>query len=152
MVLSLVLPGCEKATEKIIESSSGGKVKVDASGGKITVKTEHGTTQAGGANEWPGKIPADVPRFTYGKITSISETNTKTGATSIFVGIGEVKPADLDKYENSLTNAGWKMTSTSKSESGLLLTATKDKKNIIASFSGNRDKGFSGGISYTEKK
>ena len=151
LVLSVFLAGCEKAADKAIESASGGRAKIDTSKGTISIKTEQGTMEAGGTREWPSKIPSDVPKFTYGKITSVSETNTPKG-TNILVGIQEVSPADFDKYKSTLESAGWKIGSTTKLEDGLLLDAKKEKSMLVVSFSGKGDKGFSGGVSFTEGK
>lgn len=156
--LSLFITGCgavsdkvsEKAAEKAIESASGGNAKVDLNNDKVTVTTKDGSLQAGGTSEWPSKIPADVPKFSYGKITSVMESTTTDGQ-SIIVGIEGVALDDLEKYKGQLEGAGWKITMTSKSEDGYLLVSEKAKNSVTASFS-KGDNSYSGGLSYVEVK
>jgi hypothetical protein len=132
VVLSILLAGCQKATEKAIESASGGKAKLEA------------TT-------WPGSIPADVPKFTYGKITAVSESTSPQG-TNVFVEVMDVSAADFDKYQSALTGAGWKIASVTKTEDNMLLNATKKKNTLVVSLNGRGDKWLEGSISYTEEK
>lgn len=153
LVSVVLMAGCkkpsEKMGEKMIETATGGKATID--GNKITVKTDQGTMQAGGTQEWPSKIPADVPKFTYGKIVSVMENNTPKG-TNIFVGIEGVSKADFENYVTALAGAGWKAVTESKGEDGFFVTTKKGNNMLVASFSGKNEKGFSGGISYTETK
>lgn len=157
MALSLVMTGCgkasekvaEKASEKAIEDATGGKAKVDLNKDKIEVKTDEGTYKAGSTYEWPSQIPADVPKFSYGKIITVTESSTVQG-NSVFVGINEVKDDAYDKYKSALESAGWKINLTNRSNDGFLITATKDKQNVIASFSNKSEKGVSGGVTYSQ--
>jgi hypothetical protein len=153
LVPMILLTGCkkpgEKMGEKMLEVATGGKAKVD--GNKVTVKTEQGTMEVGGTQEWPAKIPADVPKFTYGKIVSVMENTTPKGL-NIFVGIEGVSKADFDKYASSLAGAGWKVATESKGEDGFFVMTKKGNNMLMASFSNKSDKGFSGGVSYTEAK
>ncbi len=132
MVLSVLPVGCRKATEKAIESAAGGKVKLEATA-------------------WPATIPADVPKFTYGKITAVSESISPQG-TNVFVEVMDVSLADFDKYQSALTSAGWKIASVTKTEDNMLLNATKEKKTLVVSLNGRGDKWLGGSISYTEEK
>lgn len=159
IALSLVITGCgkvaekaaEKATEKAIEDSSGGKAKVDLSGDKLEIKTDEGSFKVGGTYEWPSQIPADVPKFTEGNIVSVMENTTPDGK-SVFVGIENVKIDVFDKYKSELEGSGWSISMTSKSETGFLISAQKEKKNVSISFSGSSDGGYSGGVTYVEEK
>jgi hypothetical protein len=130
MVLSVLPLGCQKAAETA--SASGGKAKLEA------------TT-------WPGTMPADVPKFTYGKITAVSESTSPQG-TNVFVEVMDVSLADFDKYQSALTSAGWKIASVTKTEDNMLLNATKEKKTLVVSLDGRGDKWLEGSISYTEEK
>jgi hypothetical protein len=149
LLLSVLVVGCQKAGEKMVETASGGKAKVE--GDKVTIKTGQGTMEVGGKQVWPSRIPADVPKFTYGKIVSVMENNNPKG-TNVFVGIEEITRADFDKYASALADAGWKAVTESKSEDGFFVTAKKGNNMLVVSFSGKGDKGFSGGVSYTEAK
>jgi len=141
----------EKATEKAIESASGGTAKVDLDKDKVSVTTQDGTMQMGGTNEWPSKIPADVPKFTYGKINSVIE-NTSPDGQSIIVGLEGVAMADIEKYKSALEGAGWKITMTSKSDDAYFMTAEKGKNSVSASFGTKTDGGYSGILGYVEGK
>ena len=148
MVVSLVLvAGCKKPSEKMIETATGGKATVE--GDRVTVKTDQGTLEVGGKQEWPSKIPADVPKFTHGKIVSVMENNTPTG-TNVFVGIEGVSKSDFDSYVSTLAGAGWKTLTEAKGEDGFFVNTKKGNNMLVVSFSNKSDKGFSGGISYTQ--
>lgn len=159
-VLSIFVSGCgkatekvsEKATEKAIENATGGQAQVDLSKNEVTVKTDEGTTKIGGTNEWPSRIPSDVPKFTAGKITSVSESTPASGGYQVMVGIEAASMADIEKYKGQLEASGWKVTATTKTEDGYMVASEKDKRNVIESFTGKTDSGFSGGIYYTEEK
>jgi hypothetical protein len=149
LIVSVLLVGCQKAGEKAVETATGGKAKIE--GDKVTVKTDQGTMEVGGKQEWPKRIPADIPKFTFGKIVSVMEDNTPKG-TNVFVGIEGVSRADFDQYASGLAAAGWKMVMESKGEDGFFVTTKKGNNMLVVSFSGKGDKGFSGGVSYTEAK
>lgn len=160
LVLSVVMSGCgkaaekvsEKAAEKAIESATGGQAQVDLGKNEITVKTGEGTTKVGGTQEWPAKIAADVPKFTAGKIVSIVENTPADGGYQVMVGIEGAAMADIEKYKGQLESAGWKITSTTKVEDGYMVSAEKEKRTVLISFSGKTDTGYTGGIYYTEEK
>ncbi len=156
---SVLVTGCgkvaekasEKAAEQAIESASGGNAKVDLSGDKVSVKTDEGTMQVGGTNEWPSQIPSDVPKFSYGKITSVMETTTNDGQ-SIIVSFENVAMADLEKYKSALEGAGWKANITSKSDDGYFMSAAKDKNTVSLTFGSKTDAGYSGVVGYVQGK
>jgi len=159
-VLSLVVSGCgqaaekasEKATEKAIEDATGGQAQVDLGKNEVTVKTDEGTTKVGGTNEWPAKIPADVPKFATGKITSIVESTPTEGGYQVMVGIEGASMADIESYKGQLESAGWKITNTTKIEDGYMVSAEKENRTVLESFSGKTESGYTGGIYYTEEK
>ncbi|HRY13771.1 MAG TPA: hypothetical protein P5309_09380 [Syntrophomonadaceae bacterium] len=158
-VVSVVVSGCgkaaekasEKATEKAIESATGGQAQVDLGKNEITVKTDEGTTKIGGTNEWPGKIPSDVPKFSAGKITSIVESTPADGGYQVMVGIEGASKADVEKYKEQLESAGWKITNTAVIDNGYMVSAEKDNRSIVESFSADSDNNLAGGIYYTEE-
>ncbi len=159
-ILSVFVSGCgkaaekasEKATEKAIENATGGQAQVDLSKNEVTVKTDEGTTKIGGSNEWPSRIPSDVPKFSAGKITAISESTPASGGYQVMVGIEGASMTDIEKYKSQLESAGWKITATTKTEDGYMVSSEKEKRTLIESFTGKTDQGFSGGIYYTEEK
>lgn len=156
--LSILITGCgkvaekasEKATEKAIESASGGNAQVDVDKDKMTVKTKDGSMQVGGTNEWPSKIPSDVPKFSYGKIDSVAETNTGDGQ-SVIVSFEGVAMPDLEKYKSDIESAGWKVTMTTKSDDGYWMSAEKDKNAIALTFANKSDSGYSGAFAWTQE-
>ena len=154
MVFSLFTTGCQKAgeetAEKIIESATGGKVDIDSSDDSVTIKTDSGVLVAGGAQEWPDKIPSYLPKFGYGKITSVMENNDDSGQ-HYFIGLSEVTAENFNAYQSEVEGAGWSVTTTSKAEDGMFFMASKDKDALTVSFS-KEDAGFSGGISYNQVK
>jgi len=143
--------GCEKAAEKTIQNATGGKAKIDTNKGTVSIKTNQGSMEVGGTQTWPSKMPSDVPKLTYGRITGVSETNTPKGL-SIFVAIGGISPAEFDKYQGMLEGAGWKIASVTKADDGLFMHAKKQSSALTVSFSGKGGKDFSGGVAYTEGK
>ncbi|NMC27643.1 MAG: hypothetical protein GYA42_05795 [Syntrophomonadaceae bacterium] len=155
LTFSAFLGGCEKAaekaTEKAIEQSSGGDAKVDLDKNQVTIKTDQGTTTVGETTQWPSKMPADVPKFKYGKITAVSETTTADKGVAEFIAIEGVALADLTKYTSELESAGWKIEATTTMTDGYMVSAVKGEQNLVVSFS-KGDKDFSGGIYYTQKK
>lgn len=160
LVLAIGVSGCgqaaekasEKAVEKAIEDSSGGQAKVDLGKNEITVKTEDGTTKVGGAYEWPAKIPADVPKFSAGKIISLVETTPADGGYQVMVGIEGATMADIEQYKGQLEGSGWKVITTTKMDDGYLVMTEKDKRAVMVSFNGKTETGYSGGVYYTEEK
>lgn len=159
-VLSVAASGCgkaaekasEKAVEKAIESSTGGQAKVDVSQDQVIVKTDEGTTKVGGTNEWPAKIPADVPKFAAGKITSLVESTPTGGGYQVMVGIEGATIADMEKYKGQLESSGWKAISTTKAEDSYLVMFEKDERTVMESFSGKTETGYNGAIYYTSEK
>jgi hypothetical protein len=153
--LSIFMTGCQKAaekvTEKAIEQSTGGQAKVDLNKDKVTVTTNEGTTTVGGTNEWPGKMPADVPKFAAGKINSVTESSTADHGLSYYIGVEGAVLADLEKYKGQLESNGWKIESTTTMSDGYMVSASKGEQNIVYSFSKSNDT-YSGGFIYTQKK
>lgn len=158
-VLSVLASGCgkaaekasEQAAEKAIESATGGKAQVDLSKNEVTIKTDEGSTKIGGTNQWPAKIPSDVPKFERGKISSIMESTPTEGGYQVMVGIEEASKADVEKYKEQLESAGWQITSTTVIEGSYMVTAEKDNRTVLESFSADDKNVYTGGIYYTEE-
>lgn len=152
MALSMVAVGyslTRKAPEKAIESASGGQVKVEQNNGGVTVKTDQGTFQAGSIYEWPAQIPSDVPKFSYGKIISVVQNNT-ADSKGISVGIENATGDAFDNYKGDLQNAGWSIETTSQSKDVFVISATKEKRSVVATFNNSGDKGLMGAVIYSE--
>jgi hypothetical protein len=154
-ILSAFAGGCgkvaEKATEKAIEQSSGGQAKVDIKDDQVTVKTNEGTTTVGGTTQWPSKMPADVPKFTYGKIVGVSETTTTDKGLTEYIVVEGVALGDGAKYASQLESAGWKIESTTTATDAYMVSAVKGEQSLLLSL-GKDDSGFGGAIFYSQKK
>jgi len=108
---TLFLIGCtqkiqEKATEKMVEDMTGGKVNLDLGGEKTQVETEFGTTQIGENL----KLPTDFPKDIYvidGLIKSSYKNVGKNGWTISIETSKSIKEAG-DLYDKNLTITGWK--------------------------------------------
>ena len=162
LALSLLITGCgkaasdkiaEKATEEALEKATGDQAQVDiGKDGAVEVKTKEGAVSVGGSDyEWPSQLPEDVPRLTEGKIVSIVENNNPQGENSVFIGLDNVTAAALNAYQDKLTAAGWTIALSSNDTGGFSILAAKDQRNIAVNFRSAGDRGFSGGITYSEQ-
>jgi hypothetical protein len=140
--LSLVLTGCgqsvsdrisEKASEKIIESATGGKVDVD--NGNVQIKTDKGTMTAGDGVQLPDSFPKDV-YVIEGKITSAVTTPDEGFSVSIESGKGVAEATKL--YGEKLKSNGWKILATMDLGESGSVTAEKGNRSA-AVFIGKSD-------------
>jgi hypothetical protein len=149
LVAGLVLTtGCgntrEKAAEKMMENAiakaTGGKANVDIKDGKVAVTTKDGTSEfSAGTTEWPADLTLDIPKVT-GKIKGVIRTSTPQGKnwTIAMEGVGaEV----LGEYVKTLEGKGWTIDMNMSTDQGGSARATKDKDQVILSYSAG-DKGF----------
>ena len=144
----VLLTGCqntrEKAAERMMENAiskaSGGKANVDIRGGKVAVTTKDGTSEfSAGGTEWPADLTLDIPKV-EGKIKSVFRTSTPQGKnwTIAMEGVGaEV----LGEYVKTLEGKGWTIDMNMSTDQGGSARATKDKDQVILSYSAG-DKGF----------
>ena len=155
LCMSLFMAGCqsaaEKATEKAIEKSTGGQAKVDVNKDQVTVKTDEGTFTTGSTTQWPDKMPADVPKFTSGKIAAATVSNTADNGLGVWISIQGTSMADLTKYASQLESAGWKIESTTTMTDGYMVSASKGEQGLLLSFSKNNDS-LDGALMYNQKK
>ena len=92
-----------------------------------TTNTGHGTSQGG---QWPSQMPPDVPKFSYGTITS-----SNVVGPNIMVFYSNVTPDFYDKYQSDLKNAGWTITSVAMYKANNILIATKGRRQVDVEFS-----------------
>lgn len=97
-----VLPGLaacssESASERIVESATGGEVDVDISddGDSITYESDDGSITFGGSGEVPEEWPADVPLPDDLRIESSVETVTADGLYLALVAQVAESPEDV---------------------------------------------------------
>jgi hypothetical protein len=147
-VSMVALTGCKKAGEQMIESASGGKARIE--GNKLTVKTESGTMQIGGTQEWPKSMPVDVPRFAYGRIVSAVENDGPKGPASSSAYMRHQGPTSRSTKRNLRERLEDGCDSTS--EDGLFFNDTEGQERGDGGFGGKGEKGFSGGVTYTAGK
>ncbi|MBN2468241.1 MAG: hypothetical protein JXD19_08830 [Deltaproteobacteria bacterium] len=113
LVLILLIAGCgkspeEKAIEKSIEESTGGKADVDISKKGITIsgETEEGTytVTSGEGTEIPKDFPADV--FIYHPCKIMSAVNLP-GGHSLALATKDDGSTVTEKYKKEMTAKGW---------------------------------------------
>jgi hypothetical protein len=151
LALSLLAAGCgPKAAQQSAGNPSGGQVQVNQGSGGVTYKNNQETVQVGGTYQWPQAMPADIPQFTWGKITSVTSPSDPNAAVT--VEFSNVTPDAFGKYKDALTQAGWTIdpNSTSQSDSGFLISASKGVRMIICSLNAG-DQGLSGMVNYYPK-
>jgi len=155
LILGLVvLPACkspekraEEMAENAIEKATGGKASVDLEGGSVKVKTEGGEMSWGETATWPDDLSADVPKFTYGKITGVvraTEGNTKHWT----LALGEVEANGLTSYVDTLKSQGWSIVVDARTAEGGTVVAEKGKLNLTVGYS---ESGKAGSLHAAEK-
>jgi hypothetical protein len=120
----------EKATEKMIEKSikksTGEDVDIDFKNQKTVVESEDGRFEVDvSTHSWPAEIPATVPEFKYGEVTSVTtnETAESRGWTIILKDV----PGDAtEKYGKELKGKGFKTQTVNMSGMGGTISAEKD--------------------------
>lgn len=102
----------EKASEKIIEKSTGGKV--DINGGNVKIKSKDGKGELNvGSQKLPDSFPKDFPVYKGAKVEG-SMTSTENGKTTMIVTLSTTDKysAVADYYKSSLPNSGYTVAST----------------------------------------
>jgi hypothetical protein len=146
VVLAIPFAGCrrageslaERAVEKAMEASSGGKAKVDLSEGKMVVKTAEGETQVGtGGNvSLPAEFPKDI--FVYdGAKVMLSIKNPDGYAVSLQSNDKLDKVAA--KYREAMPGQGWTEESSMNADKVTILSYKKDGRQTAVSIAGTDD-------------
>ena len=99
-----------------------------------------------GSIQWPSKMPADVPLFTYGTITSSS--NDIMG--NIQASYNNVTADAFSKYQSDLKNAGWTISNANQSASGFEIDAAKAPRGVVAMFITSKTTGLTGAVTYND--
>lgn len=100
----------EKTAESIISNATGGKVSVDSSGnGGVTINSNGSTLSTGSKSTWPATMPASVPEFTYGTISS-SSTSSDVTYKSWSVTFESATTDAFTKYAAAVVAKGWSQT------------------------------------------
>ena len=113
-------------------------------GGSTSARPQPAQSQAAAPvlDEWPSKMPADVPMFSYGKITGY-----KIFIHAIVVNVEKATPDFFDKYQSDLKNAGWTITAASQTKETIIIQATKGQSTVEANFS-NGTGGLHGSVTF----
>lgn len=121
----------EKTSEKIIEKSIGDEAKVAIEDEKIVIQTDEGTfTSDATIHTWPKEVPDDVPKFDYGKITSVT-TQEMDDTKNWVIMYEEVSNGTLEKYKEALKTNGFKINYTTMAGTGGHLAAEKDQLMVM---------------------
>ena len=152
MILCLVLltvlffmAGCgkspeERAIEKLVQKGTGGKVNVDMSQGKVTVKDGNTTVTSGGNVQVPSSFPKDVPVYPNTQILNSMTAGDIVHLTLISKeGIEKI----VTSYKDQMTKQGWKETASFTMGTTVTLSYDKDTRHATVAVS-KMDKGESG--------
>ena len=146
---SLILSGCgqkiaelgaEKAAERALENSLGGKANVDINGKTMEINTENGSIKSGENISLPGEFPGDVYIIDGRVITYVDNMPGQKYAVSIVTTKSIADAGNI--YETKLKEAGWKITASMRAEGTVVLGAKKDDRNLSIII-GASDKGES---------
>ena len=108
---------------------------------------EKNQVSQGGENfQWPAKMPADVPKFTFGTITGASD-NIMGNVQAAYKNV----PADaFDKYQSDLKGAGWTIANARQTPDGFEIDAAKGKRGVVAMFIASKNDGLKGAVTYND--
>ena len=121
----------ERATEKAIESATGGKVDVDLKNDKVSVKSEDGESTIGQNVSVPSDWPEDVMVYKGIKQSNIvASTTDKKGGFSVSLTTKDSAETVKNTYDEALANNGWAISGEWAVQGGIVITATKDTRNL----------------------
>lgn len=109
----VLLQGCSRGNEGR-HTKPGVNTERSQSGSaaeSVTIETANRTVEimAGGVG-WPSGIPADVPPFPYGTISSVAKTESAEGL-SWSISVTSLSPEAVRQYEKELRNHGFQTSS-----------------------------------------
>lgn len=137
----VALGGCRKSQESIadaaIERASGGKVKVDRDGDRMTIKTDQGemAVQSGEALPLPKDFPGDVYLPPGYRINSVMDLG---GAKVLSLQADGKVSVLFDAARAAMDKQGWKQTmAMQNSTDTAMLAYEKDQRAAVLSFNDN---------------
>lgn len=141
-VTVLVTAGCcksveEKATESIIESSTGGVADVDIDDNTMTINTNAGSVTVGEATTLPAGFPSDI-HVIDGSITSVM-TISENESYSVSIETSKTVAQAKTEYETELVKDGWTISLTL--DTGEVSTVGAEKGNRSVTVSAMSDEG-----------
>jgi len=143
MVSCLILTGCkkagEKAAEKAIEASmakEGVKADVDASGEKITIKSEDGTTVYSGGKSAavPENFPKDV--YVYEGATIIAAVSVPDGF-NLLMESSDSADKVLGTIKGKMAGFGWKEETTVTQGKNAMAGYKKGERSAMVNVNGD---------------
>ena len=139
LALSATLSSCQKKmedvlVEKAIEQSTGKKVDINSNGNNLTIQSEGQKIEIQGNNGvWPTDMPADVPKFSWGKIKAVTRSETPE-ARNWNVVFESVAGNIVNEFESQLKSKGFQNISTvvtSGEGVGGVVSAEKEKLKVV---------------------
>jgi hypothetical protein len=145
LIIPFLIAGCgksaeEKAIEKFVQQKSGGKVSVDMSQGKVTVKDGNTTVTSGGNVQVPASFPKDVPVYPNTQIL-----NSMTAGDVVHLTL--ISKESIEKiaasYKEQMKREGWKESASFTMGTTVTMAYDKDTRQATVAIS-KMDKGESG--------
>ncbi len=140
LALSATISSCQKKVgdvlvEKAIEQSTGKKVDINSGGNNITIQSEGQKIEIQGntSGVWPADMPADVPKFSWGKIKAVTRAETPEGKNWSVV-CENVSGNIVKDFESQLKSKGFKNVSTivtSGEGAGGVVSGEKEKLKVV---------------------
>ena len=132
----------EKTTEKMIEQSSGGKVKVDLSQEQIKIKDQHGEAVISAKGNV--QIPNDFPKDVYvHPNTKVLIAQTVDGGFHVLLESAEDPEPLVNTYKGKMKTDGWKETNAISMGATGIITYEKDNRRAMVTIS-QSEKGKTG--------
>ncbi len=126
----VLLASCQsRKTDESPKQSSPSAATGAGAGGAVKAQPEAKASAA----RWPDDMPADVPRFTMGKITGVGDRMTG-GRKSWNVFVADVADGSLGKYTEELKGKGWRILMSVPQGGGGTVLATKNDLAITLIF------------------
>lgn len=132
----------EKAMEKYLEKATGQKTDLDIEEGKVSIKTEGGTTVMTETTEWPDDLPGGVPLFGYGSVERVNRTKEEVGGRrTANIWLRDIEEGALEKYDADLKKAGWQTSVVQMGGKGGMIQAQKGEVGLTYVFNGEERRG-----------
>ncbi len=143
LLLGFLFSGCSfltrKATEKVIEKSTG--VEVDEKENKVKVKTKEGEAEFG-TKEFPKEFPKDFP--IYGGASDIASTRVETGE-GVSMSVGYKVNDDIltvsNFYKESLPESGYEVEQTVETSQDFMMIYFKKGEKLEGALSLSKSNG-----------
>ncbi len=131
MVGMVVLCGCGKKTVTV--PTPDGKMTIDKESGQttMTIQGDNGqqtTVTAGQKVTIPKDFPSDIPIYSGATPTAVA---SMPDGQNVSLEIKDPAAKVFQYYQNELPKKGWKVQATVNTAGGSMVTATKEKQQVI---------------------